>query len=159
MGYKFNRYDTEKFIDGDWVEIDGGQFKIAKFGNPAHLEASERIEKEMRRRYNGKDIPTAVKLENVAREYAEGLLRDWRDMEGQDEDGNPVQVPYSIENATELLLNDEPLRNRIRQEAGDLARFEKEYVDEQAGKRGASSGGGTSGRKKGSKTPTANTAE
>lgn len=127
MGYKFNRFDQQKITDGEWAEIEGGRFKIAKSGNSVHLEASERILKEQQKKYPEGDIPVMERLRATAREWAEGVLRDWEEMEA--EDGS--SVPYSVENATTLLMNDEPLFNAVRRKARDMARFENERVESQ----------------------------
>ncbi|RUR52694.1 hypothetical protein [Vreelandella populi] len=137
MAYKFNRFDQQKIVEGEWIEFDGGRFKVAKSGNTAHLEASERISKEMQKKYPDGDVPIMERLRGTAREWAEGVLRDWEDMAA--EDGS--SVPYSIENATTLLLNDETLFNEIRRKSRQMARFEQEYVEKEAKKPATSSSG------------------
>ena len=130
MAYKFNRFDQNKITDGEWTEFEGGRFKIAKSGNTVHLEASERISKELNKKYPEGDVPIMERLRATAREWAEGVLRDWEDMEAAD----GSSVPYSIENATTLLMNDEPLFNAVRRKSRDMARFEQEHVEAQAKK-------------------------
>lgn len=137
MAFKFNRFDQDKITDGSWEEIDGGSFLIAKSGNPHHLEASERISKEIQRKYPDGDVPIMKRLEATAREWAEGVLRDWKDMEAADGSA----VPYSVENATTLLMNDEPLFDAVRRKSRDMARFEHEHVEKQAKKPRTSSNG------------------
>ncbi|HBP79850.1 MAG TPA: hypothetical protein DD685_13685, partial [Halomonas sp.] len=66
-----------------------------------------------------------------------GVLRDWEDMEAAD----GSNVPYSIENATTLLMNDEPLFNAVRRKSRDMARFEQEHIESQAKKPRTSSPG------------------
>lgn len=140
MAYRFNRYDTDKFTDGEWVEIEGGQFKVAKYGNAEHLEVAEEINKRNKRKYQSGDVPVQVMIEDSAEELARGVLKDWKDIEGEDEAGKPCPVPFSVENAKILLMNDEPLRNRIKRESQDLSRFERERIGEQAKKRKTTSG-------------------
>lgn len=137
MAYQFNRFDQEKITDGEWAEFEGGRFKIAKSGNAVHLEASERIAKEQQKKYPDGDIPIMERLRATAREWAEGVLRDWEEMEAAD----GSSVPYSIENATTLLMNDEPLFNAVRRKSRDMARFEQEHVEAQAKKPKASLSG------------------
>ncbi|ASK18380.1 hypothetical protein [Halomonas sp. N3-2A] len=137
MAYQFNRFDQAKITDGEWADFEGGRFKIAKSGNTVHLEASERISKELNKKYPDGDVPILERLRATAREWAEGVLRDWEEMEAAD----GSTVPYSIENATTLLMNDEPLFNEIRRKSRQMARFEQEYVEKEAKKPATSSAG------------------
>ncbi|RUR38551.1 hypothetical protein [Vreelandella populi] len=126
MAYQFKRFDESKMTDGKWEDINGGRFKIAKSGNPVHLQASERITKEQKEKYPDGDIPIMERLRGAAQEWAEGVLRDW---EGMELDGQAI--PYSIENATILLLNDDPLFDAVRRKARQMRRFENEYTEKQ----------------------------
>ncbi|QHD50056.1 hypothetical protein [Vreelandella aquamarina] len=131
MAFNFNRYDQEKISDGTWEEIDGGQFKIAKSGNPRHLEAIERIGKELQEKWPNGDIPVIKRIEAKAKEFAEGVLRDWKEVANTDGDS----VPYSVENATTLLMNDEPLYEALMRKSRDMARFENKRIESQKKKR------------------------
>ncbi|MGP9796198.1 hypothetical protein ACT3UJ_02385 [Halomonas sp. 86] len=126
MAYQFKRFDESKMTDGKWEDIKGGRFKIAKSGNPAHLQASERIAKEQQEKYPDGDIPIMERLRGTAQEWAEGVLRDWEGMELDEQ-----AIPYSIENATVLLLNDDPLFEAVRRKARQMTRFENEYTEKQ----------------------------
>ena len=41
MGFNAKKHDVSKFTAGTWVEILGGQFKVARAGNPEYEQALE----------------------------------------------------------------------------------------------------------------------
>lgn len=132
MGYNFNRYDTAKFEEGEWDEFEGGRFKVARLGNPVYRDAMRRLEKEYRKRHG--DELTAEQQDRMHAEgLAEGVLRDWGDIEGL-EDGKVVSVPYSIDAAADLLIRDPKLLHWVTRKATDLERFERDDLETQAKK-------------------------
>lgn len=139
MAFRIDRYDAEKFTEGEWDEIEGGQFKIARINNPVYLDAQRRLEKEFRQKY-GEELTAEQEREKDARLVGEGLLRDWADIEAQGEDGKIESVPYSLENVATLLRNRPDIIPKIAQKAVDMERFERKDVAAQAKKPQKSSG-------------------
>lgn len=133
MAFRIDRYDADKFTEGEWTEIDGGQFKIARINNPVYLDAQRRLDKEFRQKH-GDELTAEQEREKDARLVGEGLLRDWADIEAQGEDGELTSVPYSLENVATLLRNRPDIIPKIAQKAVDMERFEREDVSDQAKK-------------------------
>lgn len=140
MAFKMDKYDASKFTDGEWSEIMGGNFKIARMHNPVYRDAKRRLDKEYRKKY-GDELTAEQEDEKEAKLVAEGLIRDWSDIEADDEEGNAKSVPYSIENVATLLQNRPDVVPFIAQKAVDLERFDRETTEEQAKKPRASSAG------------------
>jgi hypothetical protein len=140
MSFRMDKYDADKFTEGEWSTIEGGEFKIARMNNSVYRAAQRRLDKEFRKKY-GDELTVEQEDEKEAKLVAEGLLRDWSGIEAKDADGNVVPVPYSLENVATLLRNRPDVIPKIAQKAVDLERFESAEVEEQAGKRKNLSGG------------------
>lgn len=140
MSFRMDKYDADKFSEGEWSTIEGGEFKIARMNNQVYRDAQRRLGKDFRKKY-GDELTAAQEDEKEAKLVAEGLLRDWSGIEAQDENGELVSVPYSLENVATLLRNRPDVIPKIAQKAVDLERFETKEVEEQAGKRKPSSAG------------------
>lgn len=137
MGFNAKRNNVSAFTEGSWVPIMGGQFKVARAGNPTYEKALEESG------YRKKDEPEE-KQRALYTAIAHGVLKDWRDVE--DDEGKPI--PYSVDNVVEVLKENPDLVNRILAEANDLANYRREDVAAQAGKRVTSSAGEASGKTK-----------
>lgn len=135
MGYNFNRFNVDAFEDGEWCNHpDGGIFKIAKMNNPRHRDAYRVLEKQFRKDF-GDELDAEQQDRLHAAALAEGVLRDWAEIDGK-EDGKTVAVPYTVENATELLVRDPKLVQWVARKATDLERFENADQEAQAKKPG-----------------------
>lgn len=134
MAYAFDKYDANKFEQGTWEEHEGGQFKIARMGNPRYRDAARKLNKEYRKKH-GEEMTAGQEDEMHAEAMATGLLVDWAEIIKRDDDGKEVDVPYSIESAKALLLRDPGLTSFVAQKSTDLERFETEDVEEQSKKR------------------------
>lgn len=130
MAFNARRNDPAKFTEGTWVSILGGEFKLARAGNPTYERALEESG------YRKKDEPEE-KQRALYTAVAKGVLKDWRDVE----DDQGKAIPYSVDNAVEVLRENPDLVNRILSEANDLSNYRREDVAAQAGKQRASSGG------------------
>lgn len=134
MAYAFDKYDADKFEEGVWEEHEGGQFKVARMGNPRYRDAARRLNKEYRKRY-GEEMSAAQEDEMHAEAMAIGLLRDWAVIIKRGEDGEEVAVPYSVDTAKTLLIRDPGLANFVAQKSTDLERYENDDIEEQTKKR------------------------
>lgn len=132
MGFNFNRYDTDRMEEGEWEDYQGGQFKIARMGNPVYRDAFRRLQKQYRKKH-GDEMTSEQDDELHAYALAEGVLRDWADVEAV-EDGKPVSVPYTVENAATLLISDPKFVAWVANKASDLERFEAGEQQAQAKK-------------------------
>lgn len=130
MSFNAKRNDPAKFTEGTWVDILGGQFKVARAGNPEYEQALEDCG------YRKKEEPQA-KQKALYTAIATGVLKDWRDVE----DDAGKAIPFSVDNAVEVLLENPDLVGRILSEANDLANFRREDHGDQAKKQRTSSPG------------------
>lgn len=136
MAFNAKRNDPTLFTTGTWVPLMGAEFKLARAGNPEYEKALEESG------YRKKEEP-AAKQRALYTAVATGVLKDWRDVE--DNEGNPI--PYSVDNAVEVLLDNPDLVARILNEANDLSNYRREDHASQGKRRRTSSGGSTNGAK------------
>ncbi|MEG3078476.1 hypothetical protein R3F64_01230 [Halomonas sp. 5021] len=120
MSFNAKRNDPSKFTEGTWVNILGGQFKVARAGSAEYEKALEDCG------YRKQEEPQA-KQEALYTAIATGILRDWREVV----DCNDKTIPYSVENAVEVMLENPDLVGRILNEASDLANFRREDLENQ----------------------------
>ena len=123
MAFNAKRNDVSKFTEGTWVSIFGAEFKVARAGNPEYEKALEASG------YRKKEEPDE-KLRALYTAVATGILKDWKEV--VDADGKPI--PFSVDNATEVLLENPDLASRVLSEANDLSNFRREDVKRQAKK-------------------------
>ena len=134
MAFNAKRFDTTAFTDGVWVSIMGGEFKIARAGNPDYEQALEDSG------YRKIDDP-ADKQRALYKAIARGVLRDWRDVE----DDKGQAIPFTADTAVEVLLDNPDLVGRLLSEANDLSNWKREDVAAQKKPRATSSAGSKSG--------------
>ena len=123
MAFNARRNDVKKFTEGTWVSIFGAEFKVARAGNPEYEKALEASG------YRKKEEPEQ-KLRALYTAVATGILKDWKEV--VDADGKPI--PFSVDNATEVLLENPDLASRVLSEANDLSNVRREDVKRQAKK-------------------------
>ena len=119
MAFNAKRFDTTAFTDGVWVSILGGEFLVARAGNPEYEQALESSG------YRKMDDP-ADKQRALYRAIAKGVLKGWKGVE--DNDGNAI--PYNVGNAVEVLLENPDLVNRLLSEANDLTNYRRDSIEE-----------------------------
>ena len=123
MAFNAKKHDAKAFVSGAWVDIMGGRFKVARAGNLTYQEALERTRKR-------KFATKMEEEEATLRAIAEGILKDWEDVE--DADGK--DIPYSIENAITVMRENPDLLNDLLNEANILDNYRRKDVEEQAKK-------------------------
>lgn len=121
MAFNAQRYDTKAFTEGTWTEVLGGQFKLARAGNPTYEKAMEDGG------YRKAKTPES-KERALYKAVAEGILKDWSDV--QDAEGK--DIPYSIENVITVLQENPDLVSEVLSKANDLDEFLRTDVEEQA---------------------------
>lgn len=134
MGFRIDKFDANKFVDGEWCEIMGGEFKIARINNPVYRDVKRRLDKRFRKDF-GEELTSEQEDKKEALLVAEGLVRDWRNVTALNEEGEEVPVPYSIEAVADLLQNRPDVIPYIAQKSVDIERFENEEVSSQKKKR------------------------
>ncbi|WP_252108999.1 MULTISPECIES: hypothetical protein [unclassified Halomonas] len=140
MAFRIDKYDASKFEDGEWCEILGGEFKIARMHNAVYRDVKRKLDKRYEKDF-GRELTAEQEDRKEAQLVAEGLIRDWRDVTALNADGEEEPVAYSIEAVADLLQNRPDVVPYIAQKAVDLERFDREETDNQAKKPRASSAG------------------
>ena len=134
MAFNAKRNDVEAFIEGVWKGIDGGQFRIARAGNPEYESALEASG------YRNTDDP-ADKQRRFYEAVAKGIIKDWADV--VDDEGK--DIPFTVRNAVMVLEENPDLLGKILKEANDLSNYRRQDVDAQAKKPRAGSASRASG--------------
>lgn len=129
MAFNAQRNDRTKFTEGAWVPMMGAEFKLARAGNPDYEKALE--ESGYRKQEDPQD-----KMRALHQAVAIGILKDWRDVV----DANGDEIPFTVDNAIEVLADNPDLMNKIIAESNDLSHYRREDVAEQAKKRRTTSG-------------------
>ncbi len=123
MAFNAERNDNGKALGGTWRPIMGGQFLIARAGNPNYLAAQERNGK--RKAANAEE-----RQEVLYRSIAEGILLGWKDVT----DNQGEQIPYSVDAAVKVLSDNPDLVTAILSEANDFDNYRREDIADQAKK-------------------------
>lgn len=98
MSLDMTAYDLDKARDGVWHDIRGGKFKIAYLSDSA-AERIEKIERDGKHRGESQIDITWKQCDALAEE----VMRDWQEVDGKDQHGNTVDIPFSVEAAKQLL--------------------------------------------------------
>lgn len=101
MALKITRLDHKKVSEGVWTEYLGVELCIARHNNLAYLTALKREAEKIGPKPLHK-LPAQVRTNVVMKCMAEHVLVGWRDLYIDGE-----EVPYTPENALELLTNDD----------------------------------------------------
>jgi len=94
-GLKIVNADKDEIELGKWVSYRGVELRIARFNNSRYV----------------KDYVDAIRNGNtrddaLLRAMSSAILTGWRDVQGETDAGEIVDVPYSADNSFELLNND-----------------------------------------------------
>ena len=144
MAFNARRNDVEAFTAGVWRPIMGGQFRIARAGNPEYEKALE--ESGYRKMDDPQDRHHAFLWA-----MSKGIVKDWdQDPKSDtcivDDQGEPI--PYSVDNCVQVLDENPDLVAEALGEARNMSNYRRADVEDQAKKPAASSGGAQSGKEK-----------
>ena len=123
MAFNAQQNDVRKFTEGSWVDLFGARWRLARAGNPRYMEALERHGK--RHAQTKADEQRALMLA-----IAEGILLGWEEV--VDANGDPI--PYTVDNAAEVLSDNPEVVNALLAEANRAENFRREDVKAQAKK-------------------------
>ena len=123
MAFNAQQNDTRKFTEGTWIELFGARWRVARAGNPRYLEALERHGK---RHAQGK----AEEQRALMLAIAEGILLGWEEVV----DANGEPIPYTVDNAAEVLADNPDVVNALLVEANRAENFRREDMAAQAKK-------------------------
>ncbi|WP_417837654.1 hypothetical protein [Thalassospira tepidiphila] len=139
--FELNSYDADSFETGVWSTVQGdSELKVARAGNAEYQRELEKLEKSFRKEHGEKLTPGQRHSLNC-QAIARGLLKDWRNVT---ENGKVIE--YTPEVGAKYLKRNPKLLSYVLERANDLERWEKEDLEDQAGKPATSSGGKSSGK-------------
>lgn len=124
MAFQKKRFDKEAIETGKWTKYDGGEFKLASVSSSEFVKAhSDYLDNK------GKE---GVEADNKAfcELIATTLLLDWKGV--VDEAGE--ELPYSVDEAVEILMDDALFLNHIVSYAQTLDNYKRELVQKKAKK-------------------------
>ncbi|MBY6111221.1 hypothetical protein KUV74_12535 [Halomonas sp. DP1Y21-3] len=123
MAFNAEQNDPAKIDGGAWVELRGAKWLIARSGNAAYREELEVLRTNL-------PESQAERMEAEARALAKGILRGWEDV--IDRNGDPI--PFTVANATRVLLDNDDLAIELAQESRRREHFRREDIAEQGKK-------------------------
>lgn len=128
--YEKFQTDASAEENGVWIDIgDGADVLIARFGNPRHEALMEKLRKPYRNILRtGGDIPADKRDRIAIQGMAETILLGWRGIEGPD-----GPIPYSVDNAVQLLTELKDFRNTVSYLALEQETFRKQALEDAAG--------------------------
>lgn len=126
-GLKITPIDETLVLNGTWVTYMGVRLKIARQNNEKFRALFRRLSKpygrEIERGTLDEDTATTLMCESMA----EAILVDW------DASTFPGNIPYSKENAIDLLRNDEDCRSFVTEFSQRAENFYKAELEERKG--------------------------
>lgn len=127
---KFTKTSRNKELEGTEAEYDNGCGKvlhmiIARSTNNPHYESKlvHLMEPYRKQQKKGKEISNEQARRIMIKVYAEEILLNWNKADLLGDDGKPV--PYSVDNAIELLTNDGDLREFVEEFSSNM----NNYID------------------------------
>lgn len=124
MALKITNIDKSKETEGVWEDYCGVSLKIARQNNPNFLKFLKDAAKKQGRRPFHK-LPKRKQSEILKEAIAETILVDWEDLIIQKE-----EIPYTPENALELINNDEECLNFITDVSMKMDNYIQEAEEE-----------------------------
>lgn len=118
-------------IEGVWVDMPDpegrARIKVARFSNPKYQAAIDHKLRPYRRQSRAGNIPSDVLETALIACIAESIILDWENIEDEGK-----AVPFSVENAKAMLVKYPDFRDFVSANAGDIALFRDEELEEGA---------------------------
>ena len=100
----YSAYESDPILEkaGVWIVLAKDlEIKLASFGNDAHMEYLEKLQKPYKAQIRRDALPKHIDEDIHCRAMAKEVILDWRGEGWVDRDGKPLA--YSVENAYTLL--------------------------------------------------------
>lgn len=110
--------------NGTWTEYRGVDLLIARSNNTLFAKTMRQLSKPFAKQLKKGDLAPETVNSILAKATAVGILKDWRNFKIGGED-----VPYSTENATNLLINDPDLMDFVSDFSSELDNYLTEQDD------------------------------
>lgn len=117
-------FGTDKTLEeeGVWIDMsDTSSIKIARLNNPAFKQQASKLSKKNKIVDNFSN----VRDESLIKLVSETILLDWKEIK---DDGKTI--PYSKENAFNLLKKYNDFVDYVVEQANDIENFRKKEIEE-----------------------------
>ncbi|MGQ7247598.1 hypothetical protein ACUN9Y_09685 [Halomonas sp. V046] len=125
MAFNAEQNDPAKIEEGAVVELRGARWYVARAGNAVYREEIEAIRRN----------PPETQQDRMvaeARAIAKGILRGWHVDDVVDRHGEPI--PYTVENATRILLENDDVAWDLVQESKRRENYLRDDIADQGKK-------------------------
>jgi len=129
MSLKITPTDSIKEQEGVWTKYLNVDLKIARGSNPKYLSELAKRSRTFESRFKKSKASNKEMTEALCQSAARYLLVDWKNFKP----GND-NVPYSIDNAVDLLTSDIDCRQFILDFSDDLDNYLAEETEQTLGK-------------------------
>ena len=111
---------------GAWEIFDGSKFLIAHTTNLKFQRELARLQQPHRKKIEAGTMDPKLSKELVCRAMSTGLLLDWANVVN----GQKESVPFSIEAAFKVLMNNTAFREFVSEFSSNLENFRQQEVEE-----------------------------
>jgi len=129
MSLKITPTDSIKETEGVWTKYMGVDLKVARGSNPKYLNELAKRSRAFQKRFEKNRASNAEMKEALCHAAARHLLVDWKGLSS-----NGESIPYSVENAYDLLISDIDCREAVLAFSDDMDNYMIEEVEETVGK-------------------------
>ena len=123
MSFVISDKPNDRVDQGVWVEYEGSRFLLAAAGNDNFIRRMTALRKPYRRQEERGDGIDPAKLRQITiQATAETVLLNWEGVKVQ-QNGEAVDLPYSVKAAVQALTNSIPFRNWVMEFSMDMQNF------------------------------------
>lgn len=126
--------DKVKATEGVWIELAGSEFRCTFFDgkSPEYSKIFRRLTRPVAKLIQHDALPPEKDREIAMRAFIEHSLKDWRTSDGkhyapeveiEDDEGNPVKLTFSVDNAVRLFTAYPQLWHDLIGEAAELNNY------------------------------------
>ena len=122
---KITPVDDSLQTNGAWAEYHGVELLIARSGNSKYKSAFRHKIKPYKKQIDNGTLPPETSDRILSETIAETVLLGWRGLEADGKD-----VPYTLDNAIDLLTSDPDCRDFVMSFSEDMENFFKKDDEE-----------------------------
>lgn len=117
--------DLSSVDSGVWKKYEGSEFLVAHISNMKFQRALSKHQQPYRRKLQEGALDPKINQAVVCKAMAEGVLLNWRNVTTTKKE----EVPYTLENAVQLLSRDPAFRDWITEVSTQMANYRTEEVE------------------------------
>ena len=119
--FDVNSVSQAKTESGVWTEFSGGEFLIAHTSNLSFQREFNRLQQPYRKQLDKGKLDPKTSSDILCKAMARGLLLDWKNVGAEG-----ANLEYSPDAASNVLKNNEDLRDFVQEFSLDLDNFRSE---------------------------------